>query len=169
MKCCGIRGGASAGTPASRRSVDGQPHLYVDHFVLGYLPVLPCAADEFAKDARGVRHPAAVDQAGIGVGGCVDARIMIELQQLGVGAGALADEEAGPATRQCCFRCASLFMRFSRYTSTLIGPTFQMSSQYSAMARSEENLPLRAALRIDMRDHASASCQAALTRAWQST
>ena len=37
-------------------------------------------------------------------------------------------------------------MRFSRYTSTLIGPTFQMSSQYSAMARSEENLPLRASV-----------------------
>ena len=47
---------------------------------------------------------------------------------------------------------------------TVTGTTFQMSSQYSAMARSEENFPLRAVLRIDIRDHATGSCQAALTR-----
>jgi hypothetical protein len=42
--------------------------------------------------------------------------------------------------------------------------TFQMSSQYSVIARSEENFPLRAVLRMDIRVQASTSCQAALTR-----
>ena len=39
-------------------------------------------------------------------------------------------------------------------TLTVTGDTFQMSSQYSAMARSDENLPLRAVFRIDIRVHA---------------
>ena len=52
---------------------------------------------------------------------------------------------------------------------TVTGPTFQMSSQYCAIARSEENLPLRAAFRIDMRDHASLSCHAAATVSWHAT
>ena len=42
-----------------------------------------------------------------------------------------------------------------------------MSSQYSAIERSEENLPLRAELRIDLRVHASVSYQVALTSCWQ--
>ena len=41
-----------------------------------------------------------------------------------------------------------------------MGPTPQISSQYSLIARSEENLPLRAVLRIDIRDHVSRSSQA---------
>ena len=52
---------------------------------------------------------------------------------------------------------------------TVSGETFQMSSQYSAIARSEENLPLRAVFRIDICVHASLSCHAALTWSWQST
>jgi len=36
-------------------------------------------------------------------------------------------------------------------TFTVTGLIFQISSQYSVMARSEENLPLRAVLRIDIR------------------
>ena len=44
-----------------------------------------------------------------------------------------------------------------------------MSSQYSAMARSEENFPLRAVFRIDIRIHAAVSCHAALTCYWQDT
>jgi hypothetical protein len=51
---------------------------------------------------------------------------------------------------------------------TVTGWTFQMSSQYSVMDRSDENLPLRAVLRIDIRVHASVSCHAALTRPWHS-
>ena len=54
------------------------------------------------------------------------------------------------------------------YTVTVTGTTFQMSSQYSAMARSDENFPLRAVLRIDIRDHAAGFCHAALTRSWHS-
>jgi hypothetical protein len=37
---------------------------------------------------------------------------------------------------------------------TVTGPTFQMSSQYSSMALTDENLPLRAVFRIDIRVHA---------------
>lgn len=55
------------------------------------------------------------------------------------------------------------------YRSTGIASTFQISSQYSAIARSDENFPLRAALMIDIRDQVSSSCHAALTLAWQST
>ena len=58
--------------------------------------------------------------------------------------------------------------RLTPYRSTGIGDTFQISSQYSAIARSEENFPLRAVLRIDICDHRSRSCQAALTLPWQS-
>jgi hypothetical protein len=43
-----------------------------------------------------------------------------------------------------------------------------MSSQYSSIARSDENLPLRAVFRIDIRVHAEVSCHAALTRSWHS-
>ena len=50
------------------------------------------------------------------------------------------------------------------HTVTVTGLTFQISSQYSAMARSDENFALRAVLRIDIRDHTSGFCQAALTR-----
>ena len=52
---------------------------------------------------------------------------------------------------------------------TVSGQTFQMSSQYSAMARSDENLPLRAVFRMDIFVHDSLSCHAALTCCWQST
>lgn len=45
--------------------------------------------------------------------------------------------------------------------------TFQMSSQYSAMARSDENLPLRAVLRIDIRSQAAPLRQVSLTSFWQ--
>ena len=53
--------------------------------------------------------------------------------------------------------------------STDSGVTCQISSQYSLMARSDENLPLRAVLRIDIRVQRSTSCQAELTRSWHST
>jgi hypothetical protein len=49
------------------------------------------------------------------------------------------------------------------------GQTFQISSQYSVMARSDENLPLRAVFRMDIFVHDSVSCHAALTRSWQFT
>ena len=49
------------------------------------------------------------------------------------------------------------------------GQTLQMSSQYSAMARSDENLPLRAVFRMDIFVHNSLSWHAALTWSWQST
>src|SRR5574337_383705 len=49
------------------------------------------------------------------------------------------------------------------YNVTVTGCTFQISSQYSSMARSDENLPLRAVFRIDMRVHLSVSCHAAPT------
>ena len=39
------------------------------------------------------------------------------------------------------------------FITTRTGLIFQMSSQYSRMARSDENLPMRAVLRIDMRVH----------------
>jgi hypothetical protein len=48
------------------------------------------------------------------------------------------------------------------------GGTCQMSSQYSTMARSEENLPLRAQLSMDLRVHPSVSTQAVLTFSWAS-
>jgi hypothetical protein len=43
-----------------------------------------------------------------------------------------------------------------------------MSSQYSLIARSEENFPLRAVFRIDIRVQAGMSRHAALTRSWAS-
>ena len=52
---------------------------------------------------------------------------------------------------------------------TVTGQTFQMSSQYSVMARSDESLPLRVVFRIDIRVHAAVSCHAALTCCWQDT
>ena len=52
---------------------------------------------------------------------------------------------------------------------TVSGQTLQMSSQYSAMARSDENLPLRAVFKMDIFVHLSRSCQAALTCSWQLT
>jgi len=55
------------------------------------------------------------------------------------------------------------------YSLTGAGGRFQMSAQYSPMARSEENLPLRAVFRTDMRVQWSASCQALLTCSWQAT
>jgi hypothetical protein len=42
-------------------------------------------------------------------------------------------------------------------TSTLTGPTRQISAQYSRIERSEENLPLFAQLTIDMRVQCSRS------------
>ena len=51
---------------------------------------------------------------------------------------------------------------------TFIGGTFQIWSQYSRMDRSEENLPLRAALRIDILDQVSRSFHAWSTRSWHS-
>ena len=47
--------------------------------------------------------------------------------------------------------------------------TCHTRSQYSRMLRSDENLPMRAALRIDIRVHACGSRHKALTRSWQST
>jgi len=52
---------------------------------------------------------------------------------------------------------------------TVTGVTCQISSQYSRIARSEENFPERALLRIAMRVQRSASFQAALTFSWQAT
>jgi hypothetical protein len=52
---------------------------------------------------------------------------------------------------------------------TVSGQTFQMSSQYSAIARSDENLPLRAVFRMDIFVHESLSRHEALTRSWQLT
>jgi len=49
------------------------------------------------------------------------------------------------------------------------GRTFQMSSQYWRIARSEENPPILATLRIDLRIHAGSSIQQRLTCSWQST
>ena len=60
-------------------------------------------------------------------------------------------------------------MRLSQAQIVVTGRTFQISSQYSRIARSEENLPARAVLRIDMRVQRSGSFQAALTRSWQAT
>jgi hypothetical protein len=51
---------------------------------------------------------------------------------------------------------------------TVSGQTCQMSSQYSAIARSDENLPLRAVFRIDIFVHDSPSSHAALTSSWHS-
>jgi len=52
----------------------------------------------------------------------------------------------------------------SQSVVTRVGDTFQIFSQYSRMARSEENLPARAVLSIDMRVQRSWSAHAALTR-----
>ena len=54
-------------------------------------------------------------------------------------------------------------------TSTVTGRTFQIWSQYSAIARSDENVPLRAVFKIDIRVQASVSRHAAPTLCWQST
>ena len=48
--------------------------------------------------------------------------------------------------------------------ATFVGDTFQICSQYSRIALSEENLPARAVLRIDMRVQRSGSPHAASTR-----
>jgi len=53
--------------------------------------------------------------------------------------------------------------------TTLTGGTFQISSQYSRIARSDENFPARAVFRIDIRVQRSGSCHAALTRSWHAT
>ena len=53
------------------------------------------------------------------------------------------------------------------YNFTASALRFQVSWQYSAMARSDENLPLYALLMIDIRVHFSASSQAASTCCWQ--
>jgi hypothetical protein len=60
-------------------------------------------------------------------------------------------------------------VRLTVHMVTVSGQTFQISSQYSAMARSDENLPLRAVFRMDIFVHDSLSCQAALTWSWQFT
>ena len=46
-------------------------------------------------------------------------------------------------------------------------PQAQMRSPYSRIARSDENLPDRAVLRMDIRVQRAGSCQAASTRVWQ--
>jgi hypothetical protein len=46
------------------------------------------------------------------------------------------------------------------------GHTFQISSQYSAIARSDENFPLRAVFKMDIFVHASLSSHAAPTCSW---
>ncbi len=53
-------------------------------------------------------------------------------------------------------------------SSTSMGPTCQIFSQYSRIERSEENAPMRATFRIDMRVQASASRKACPTRSWHS-
>ena len=53
--------------------------------------------------------------------------------------------------------------------STGIGPTFQMFSLYSLMARSDENRPMRAVFRMDIRHHCPGSRQARSTCAWHAT
>ena len=50
-----------------------------------------------------------------------------------------------------------------------IGSTSQTFSQYSRMARSEENLPIRAALRIDIRVQRLSSRKMLPTSSWRST
>lgn len=65
---------------------------------------------------------------------------------------------------EALFDIAAFIVPFYCYSFTVTGCTLQMSLQYSAMARSEENLPQRAVLRIDMRVQWSATCQAALIR-----
>ena len=57
--------------------------------------------------------------------------------------------------------------RSTQPRAILIGCTFQIRSQYSRIARSEENFPARAVLRIDICIHLAGSRQAALTRSWQ--
>lgn|GEM_PF-2637453 len=59
----------------------------------------------------------------------------------------------------------------TRDQSSLTGTgfTFHISSQYSLMERSEENFPVRAVLRIDIRAQRGRSWNAALAVAWQST
>ena len=52
------------------------------------------------------------------------------------------------------------------YNFTASGLRFQVSLQYSAIARSDENFPLYAELMIDMRVHFSVSCQVASTCCW---
>jgi hypothetical protein len=49
------------------------------------------------------------------------------------------------------------------------GRIFQIRSQYSLIARSDENLPACAVFRIDMRVQRRVSCQAALTSSWRAT
>lgn len=49
------------------------------------------------------------------------------------------------------------------------GFTFHIFSQYSLMERSEENLPMRATLRMDILAQACSSRKAAATLSWQST
>ena len=51
--------------------------------------------------------------------------------------------------------------------STGIGRTFQIRSQYSPIARSDENRPMRAVLRMDLRHHCPVSRQARSTSDWQ--
>ena len=48
-------------------------------------------------------------------------------------------------------RCPGGSAAGAGYTFTVTGRTFQMSSQYSAIAQSDENFPLRAVFRIDIR------------------
>jgi len=48
--------------------------------------------------------------------------------------------------------------------ATFVGDTFQIFSQYSRIALSEENLPARAVLQIDMRVQRSGFLHAASTR-----
>ena len=56
-----------------------------------------------------------------------------------------------PASQAIQPNCYSTWL--SSVKSTGVGVTFQMSRQYSSMVRSEENLPIRATFRIDMRTH----------------
>jgi hypothetical protein len=57
-----------------------------------------------------------------------------------------------------------------RQSSTILrGFAFQIAAQYSRIARSDENLPARAVLRIDMCVQRSTSFHAALTRSWHAT
>src|SRR6185312_7546413 len=87
---------------------------------------------------------------------------------------------AGEAGREACGRAASTALRLvfpgvdrvaagQSSIGTRSGSTFQISRMYSRIARSDENLPIRAALTIDMRVQRSRSRHAASTRAWHSS
>ena len=75
----------------------------------------------------------------------------------------LTTSRTGRAGRAACVTCS-----IQSASPTSSGFTFQMFSQYSRMARSDENPPIRATLRIDLRSQSAASSQQRLTASWHS-